>query len=172
MTAPAALPRRAEVAVVGAGLAGLSAAVRLAAAGCDVHVLEASSGAGGRLATEVVDGFVVDRGFQVLNTGYPRVAADLDLDALELGWFRRGAVVRVGDRAHRVLDPRTAPTALSETLRAPVGSLRRKAAVAAFSVRAGYTPVGRRCRLRRPPRRRPCAGPGSALRRWNASSAP
>src|SRR3712207_7399047 len=112
MTAPAALPRRAEVAVVGAGLAGLSAAVRLAAAGCDVHVLEASSGAGGRLATEVVDGFVVDRGFQVLNTGYPRVAADLDLDALELGWFRRGAVVHVGDRAHRVADPRSAPGAV------------------------------------------------------------
>jgi phytoene dehydrogenase-like protein len=143
MSETAAPPPRAEVAVVGAGLAGLSAAVRLAAAGRDVHVVEASQGAGGRLATEVVDGFVVDRGFQVLNTGYPRVAADLDLDALELGWFRRGAVVRVGDRAHRVVDPRAAPTAVPDALRAPVGSLRRKAAVAAFSVRAAYTPVGR-----------------------------
>jgi phytoene dehydrogenase-like protein len=138
-----ALPARVEVAVVGAGLAGLSAAVRLAAAGCDVHVLEASTGAGGRLATEVVDGFVVDRGFQVLNTGYPRVAADLDLDALELGWFRRGAVVHVGDRAHRVADPRSAPGAAADTLRAPIGSVVEKAAVAAFSLRAGYTPVPR-----------------------------
>ena len=139
----AVLPSRVEVAVVGAGLAGLSAAVRLAAAGCDVHVLEASDGAGGRLATEVVDGFVVDRGFQVLNTGYPRVAADLDLDALELGWFRRGAVVRVGDRAHRVVDPRSAPAALPGTLRAPLGSIVEKGALAAFSLRAGYTPVPR-----------------------------
>src|SRR3712207_5420865 len=133
MTAPAALPRRAEVAVVGAGLAGLSAAVRLAGAGRDVHVLEASARAGGRLATEVVDGFVVDRGFQVLNTGYPRVAADLDLDALELGWFRRGAVLHVGDRTHRVADPRSAPGAVADTVRAPIGSVVQKAAVAAYS---------------------------------------
>ena len=68
--------------MVGAGLAGLSAAVRLEAAGCDVHVLDAGAHAGGRLATERIDGFLVDRGFQVLNTGYPR-AADLDLDALD-----------------------------------------------------------------------------------------
>src|SRR6478609_7739105 len=103
-------PARAEVVVVGAGLAGLSAATRLAAAGCDVHVLEAGAHAGGRLASARVDGFVVDRGFQVLNTGYPRVAADLDLPALELGWFWRGAVVRHDGRAHRVVDPRQHPS--------------------------------------------------------------
>lgn len=141
MSAP--LPPRVEVAVVGAGLAGLSAATRLAAAGCDVHVLEAGQHAGGRLATAVVDGFVVDRGFQVLNTGYPRVAADLDLDALELGWFRRGAVVRADGRAYRVVDPRQAPRSAPDALRAPLGSLRQKAALAAFSVRAGWTPVPR-----------------------------
>jgi hypothetical protein len=86
---------------------------------------------------------VVDRGFQVLNTGYPRVAADLDLDALDLGWFRRGAIVHVDGRAHRVIDPRSAPAAAPGTLRAPVGSLAAKAAIAAFSLRAGYTPVPR-----------------------------
>jgi phytoene dehydrogenase-like protein len=135
-------PARAEVAVVGAGLAGLSAAVRLAAAGCDVHVLEAGDRVGGRLSTERVDGFVVDRGFQVLNTGYPR-AADLDLDALELGWFWAGALVRREGRAHRLVDPRRHPGAALGTLRAPVGSLRDKAALAAFSVRAAYAPVPR-----------------------------
>src|SRR3954447_11316579 len=77
------LPRRAEVVVVGAGLAGLSAATRLATAGRDVLVLDAAEHAGGRLATERVDGFVVDRGFQVLNTGYPR-APDLHLAARRL----------------------------------------------------------------------------------------
>ncbi|SEL47926.1 Flavin containing amine oxidoreductase [Blastococcus sp. DSM 46786] len=133
---------RAEVLVVGAGLAGLSAAVRLAAAGVDVHVLEAGDHAGGRLATERIDGFVVDRGFQVFNTGYPR-AADLDLAALELGWFERGAVIRVEGRAHRVVDPRRQPTAVVGTAAAPLGSVREKAALVAFSLRAGYAPVGR-----------------------------
>ncbi|MGY1745578.1 FAD-dependent oxidoreductase [Blastococcus sp. SYSU D00695] len=136
------VPQRAEVVVVGAGLAGLSAAVRLSAAGCDVHVLEAGRHAGGRLATERVDGFVVDRGFQVLNTGYPR-AADLDLPALELGWFWPGAVLRVGGRAHRLVDPRRHPAAALDTLRAPVGSLLAKGAIAAYSAQAGYTPVER-----------------------------
>ncbi|MCF6507008.1 FAD-dependent oxidoreductase [Blastococcus sp. MG754426] len=133
---------RAEVLVVGAGLAGLSAATRLAAAGVDVHVLEASGHTGGRLATERVDGFLVDRGFQVFNTGYPR-AADLDLTALRLGWFERGAVIRVDGRAHRVVDPRRQPTALVGTAAAPLGSLREKAALVAFSLRAGYAPVER-----------------------------
>jgi phytoene dehydrogenase-like protein len=133
-------PAQAEVLVVGAGLAGLSAATRLAASGCDVHVLEAGRHAGGRLATERIDGFVVDRGFQVLNTGYPR-AADLDLDALQLGWFERGAVVRVDGRAYRVVDPRHRPLALPALLTAPLGGVREKAALAAFSVLRGYGPV-------------------------------
>ncbi len=135
-------PARAEVVVVGAGLAGLSAATRLATAGCDVHVLESASYAGGRLATRRVDGFVVDRGFQVLNTGYPR-AADLDLPALRLGWFDRGARIRVDGRSHTVVDPRSAPLATPGTVTAPVGSVREKLALAAFSVRAGWTPVSR-----------------------------
>jgi phytoene dehydrogenase-like protein len=136
------LPARAQVVVVGAGLAGLSAAVRLRAAGVDVHVAEAARHAGGRLATERIDGFVVDRGFQVLNTGYPR-AADLDLAALDLGWFWPGAVVRVDGRASRVVDPRRRPAAALATVRAPLGSPLRKAAIAAYSARAGYTPVPR-----------------------------
>jgi phytoene dehydrogenase-like protein len=136
-------PSHAEVVVVGAGLAGLSAATRLAASECDVRVLEAGGRTGGRLASERIDGFVVDRGFQVLNTGYPRVAADLDLDALHLGWFERGAVIRVDGRAHRIVDPRQRPAAVLGTAGAPIGSLREKFALAAFSLRAGYAPVRR-----------------------------
>jgi len=135
-------PIRAEVVVVGAGLAGLSAATRLADGGCDVLVLEAAPSVGGRLATERIDGFVVDRGFQVLNTGYPRVA-DLDLPPLDLGWFWSGAIVRHEGRAHRVADPRRHPTIALETLRAPIGTLRDDLALAAFSAGAGYLPVRR-----------------------------
>lgn len=136
------LPSRAEVVVVGAGLAGLSAATRLADAGRDVHLVDAAGHAGGRLATERVDGFLVDRGFQVLNTGYPRVA-DLDLPALDLGWFWTGALIRVDGRAHRIVDPRRHPSATIDTVRAPIGTLPRKAAIGAFSARAGYQPVSR-----------------------------
>jgi phytoene dehydrogenase-like protein len=138
---------RAEVVVVGAGLAGLSAATRLQAAGCDVQVLEAGAHVGGRLTTDRIDGFVVDRGFQVLNTGYPR-AADLDLDALDLGWFARGAVVRHGGRAHRVADPRQLPGAAIATLGAPIGNPLQKAALGAFSLRAAYLPVATLARAR------------------------
>jgi phytoene dehydrogenase-like protein len=136
------LPSRAEVVVVGAGLAGLSVATRLAAAGRDVHLLDAADAAGGRLSTTRIDGFLVDRGFQVLNTGYPRVA-DLDLPTLDLGFFWTGAVLRVGRRAHRVVDPRQQPAATLDTLRAPLGGPLRDAALAAFSARAGYLPVAR-----------------------------
>ncbi|RBY89182.1 amine oxidase [Blastococcus sp. TBT05-19] len=136
------MPQRAEVVVVGAGLAGLSAATRLADAGIDVSVLEASGHVGGRVASERVDGFVVDRGFQVFNTGYPR-AADLDLPALQLGFFERGAVVREDGRVHRVVDPRRRPTGVVGTATTPLGSLREKAALAGFALRAGYAPVAR-----------------------------
>jgi phytoene dehydrogenase-like protein len=136
------LPPRAEVVVVGAGLAGLSAATRLAAAGRDVHLVDAADHVGGRLTTTRVDGFTVDRGFQVLNTGYPRVA-DLDLPALDMGWFWTGAVVQGDDGPHRVVDPRQHPGTLLDTVRAPIGSLPRKAALGAFSARAGYLPVRR-----------------------------
>ncbi len=128
--------------MVGAGLAGLSAATRLAAAGCDVHVVEGAGHVGGRLATERIDGFVVDRGFQVLNTGYPRVA-DLDLAALDLGFFLTGARVWVDGRHSAVVDPRSRPLSLPGTATAPIGSLREKAALVAFSLRAGYLPVPR-----------------------------
>ena len=58
-----ALPSSCDVVVVGAGLAGLSAATRLSDAGLDVVVLEASDGVGGRMHTDRVDGFLLDRGF-------------------------------------------------------------------------------------------------------------
>jgi phytoene dehydrogenase-like protein len=60
-----------EVLVVGAGLAGLNAAIYLEAAGVDVTVIESSDRAGGRVASDVIDGFICDRGLQLINTKYP-----------------------------------------------------------------------------------------------------
>ena len=69
----------ADVVIVGAGLAGLACARGLVAAGRSVIVLEASDGVGGRVRTDQVDGFQLDRGFQILLTAYPEVAGQLDL---------------------------------------------------------------------------------------------
>ena len=99
------VPGRADVVVVGAGLAGLVAARTIQAAGLDVIVLEASDGVGGRVRTDIVDGFRLDRGFQVLLTAYPEVARHVDLRALDLRTFEPGAMVWRGRRGWVVSDP-------------------------------------------------------------------
>ena len=59
--------------VIGAGLAGLSAALTLQDAGAEVTLLDSSDRAGGRVASDLIDGFILDRGFQLLNLNYPEV---------------------------------------------------------------------------------------------------
>lgn len=122
-----ALPDRAEVVVVGAGMAGLAAARVLHAAGRDVVVIEASDGVGGRVRTDVVDGYRLDRGFQVLLTAYPELHRQFDVAALRLQRFEPGAVVWHAGAAHRLGDPLRAPRTLPGSLRADVGSLLDKA---------------------------------------------
>lgn len=113
---------RADVVVVGAGLAGLVAARRLAEGGRDVHVLEASDGVGGRVRTDTVEGFRLDRGFQVLLTAYPAVRRWLDLDALDLRPFAPGVVVHRAGRRTRLADPFRAPLAAAASLIGPTVS--------------------------------------------------
>jgi phytoene dehydrogenase-like protein len=127
----------ADVVVVGAGLAGLACARRLARAGVTTTVLEAADGVGGRVRTDRVDGMLLDRGFQVHNTGYPEAVRVLDHDALDLQRFSAGALVRVGDRLRRVGDPRRTPTWAPATVRAPVGSLKDKLLIASLAAQAG-----------------------------------
>ena len=128
--------RVADVVVVGAGLAGLACTRRLVAAGVDVELLEAEPVAGGRVRTDVVDGMLLDRGFQVHNTGYPEAQRVLDHAALELGAFSPGALVRIGDRLHRVGDPRRVPSWAPATIAAPIGSLKDKVLIGAVAARA------------------------------------
>ena len=59
--------------VIGAGLAGLSAALTLQDAGAEVTVLDSSDRPGGRIASDLIDGFILDRGFQLINLNYPEV---------------------------------------------------------------------------------------------------
>jgi phytoene dehydrogenase-like protein len=118
-----------DVVIVGAGLAGLSCARTLTAQGLVVVVLEAADGVGGRVRTDVVDGFQLDRGFQILLTAYPELSRQLDVDALDLQVFDPGSRVWTGSGFATVADPLRRPSALPATLAAPVGSLIDKARV-------------------------------------------
>ncbi|HEX4830544.1 MAG TPA: NAD(P)/FAD-dependent oxidoreductase [Trebonia sp.] len=140
------LPERCDAIVIGGGAAGLAAARHLAAAGAEVLLLEAAGRLGGRIVTDDVDGFRLDRGFQVINTAYPALPRLVDLASLDLRYFDH-AVLLGGDgasgggprlladpRRHpgaralwRALDPRSAPV--------PAAGLAR---LALLSARLGY----------------------------------
>jgi phytoene dehydrogenase-like protein len=130
MEPSASLPDRVDVAVVGGGLAGLSAARTLQAAGRSVVVLEVSDGVGGRVRTDVVDGFRLDRGFQVLLTAYPEVARQLDLAALNPCAFEPGSMVWLGRRRYTIGDPTRRPGMLVASALAPIGSVTDKVRLA------------------------------------------
>lgn len=125
--------------MIGAGLAGLAAAVEVSGNGHDVVVLEASDGPGGRVRTDEVDGFRLDRGFQILLTAYPEAQDLLDYGELDLRPFSPGALVRFDDRFHLVADPLRSPAKLLDTVRSPIGSPIDKARILALrqAVRRG-----------------------------------
>ena len=118
-----------EVLIVGAGLAGLSAAIHLEAAGVEVTLIESSDRAGGRVASDVIDGFICDRGFQLINARYPALQ---DLNILqELDFIEAPRVIEVslGDRRHVIGDPRQVPwTALDKA----TGTIPEKIALLRF----------------------------------------
>jgi len=128
-----------DVVVVGAGLAGLAAARVLQQAGRTVRLIEASDGIGGRVRTDHVDGFQLDRGFQVLLTAYPEARRQLDYDALRLCAFEPGALVHRDGRFNTVGDPFRRPTTALPTALARIGSIPDKLRIAALRrrVRSG-----------------------------------
>jgi phytoene dehydrogenase-like protein len=122
-----------EVVVVGAGLAGLACARRLAASGVAVTVLEAADGVGGRVRTDVVDGFRCDRGFQLLNPAYPEARRVLDLRSLRLRPLPVGVVVATAAGRRLLTDPlRTPPSRLPRSVAGALATVRSPREVAAF----------------------------------------
>ncbi|WP_405618867.1 FAD-dependent oxidoreductase [Streptomyces sp. NBC_01508] len=91
----------ADVVIIGAGIAGLSAAHQLTRAGVTVTVLEAAPYIGGRMATEHLDGFRLDRMGQLLNTSYPELLRTPALRDASLRTFSPGVLVHSEGRWHR-----------------------------------------------------------------------
>ncbi|WP_069802276.1 NAD(P)/FAD-dependent oxidoreductase [Thermogemmatispora onikobensis] len=107
--------------VVGAGLAGLTCARHLSRAGLSVLVLEAADRPGGRVSTDRhPEGFLLDRGFQVLFTAYPAVQRELDLAALRPRRFLPGALLVKGGRRYPLADPRRQPGWLAASTSNPL----------------------------------------------------
>ena len=131
-----------DVVIVGAGLAGLACARTLAAAGIGVQVLEASDGVGGRVRSDYVDGFILDRGFQILLTAYPELYRWFELDQFDLRKFQPGATIWTGQDFCTVGDPLRSPRDLPSTVFAPIGSITDKLRLLKLiaSVRRGSVP--------------------------------
>jgi len=94
-----------RVAVAGAGLAGLVSALELGSSGHEVTVYETNDEVGGRVRSTRRDGFVFDRGFQVLFTAYPEARRYLDYDALDLRAYSPGARIASDDGVSTLTDP-------------------------------------------------------------------
>ena len=119
------------VVVIGAGLAGLSAAIQIETKGLDVTVIEASDRAGGRVTSDLIDGFICDRGFQLINSKYPALQ---ELDVIkEIDFVSAPRVIEVaiGHNRHSIGDPRQVPlTALNRV----TGTIAEKLALLRFIV--------------------------------------
>ncbi|WP_017731964.1 NAD(P)/FAD-dependent oxidoreductase [Nafulsella turpanensis] len=130
-----------DVIIVGAGLSGLTAALELQKAGKKVVVLEAEDKPGGRVSTEKVDGFLLDKGFQVMLTAYPETQKYLDYRKLRLRQFIPGAILLKEGTKHKVADPRRVPSLFISTLLSPAGTFSDKMKLLWLSQRLQSKPI-------------------------------
>jgi phytoene dehydrogenase-like protein len=121
-----------DVVIVGAGLSGLCCAQHVQRQNRSLLVLESSDAVGGRIRTDSVDGFQLDRGFQVFLSSYPEARQMLDFDALDLHRFEPGALVRYQGRFFRLTDPWRNPLRAIGSAFSPIGSFRDKLRVGAL----------------------------------------
>ncbi|MFE9133045.1 NAD(P)/FAD-dependent oxidoreductase [Streptomyces sp. NPDC007355] len=131
-----------DVLVVGAGVAGLACARDLLAAGVGVRVVEAGDEVGGRMRSDRVEGFVVDRGFQVFNTSYPQVRRRLPLRDLRLRPFTPGVLIHDPAGRLRFTDPARRPRTLPDLLPGRLAGPRDLAALGLLSARDMLAPPG------------------------------
>jgi protoporphyrinogen oxidase len=131
-----------DVLIIGAGLAGLTAAKVLKTAGKSVRILEATDAVGGRVKTDEVDGFLLDRGFQVLLTAYPETKRFLDYKALDLRRFDPGALILNKNGTMSIGDPIRQPRSLISTLLSPAGTIADKLRMLGLKMKLARKSIG------------------------------
>lgn len=123
-------PKSTGVIVIGAGLAGLAAATHLNSHNIPFLLLEASDAVGGRVRTDAVDGFLLDRGFQIFITAYPEAQKLLHYPSLNLRNFYSGARVYYNSQFHTVSNPLRHFWDSIQSLANPIGSVFDKLLIA------------------------------------------
>lgn len=115
--------------VIGGGLAGISAALTLQDAGESVELYEASDDLGGRVRSDYIDGYILDRGFQLINSGYSELKRLKVIPEIDFCKAERTVDVVTPFGISSIGDPRLHPL---QALRSPLGSLAEKIAVLKF----------------------------------------
>ena len=115
-----------KIYIIGAGVSGLVAAQVLENKGYHPIILEASDRAGGRVKTDITEGFQLDHGFQVLLSSYPAAQKYLDFKALKLQELKPGAVIFNNGKQQIIGDPLRAISTLFSTLFSGVGTFSDK----------------------------------------------
>jgi len=115
-----------KIHIVGAGISGLIAATVLEKNGLFPVIIESTDRVGGRVKTDIVDGYQLDHGFQVLLTAYPAAQKYLNLEALQLQSFIPGASIFKNGKQQIIGDPLRDKSLLLSTVFARVGTLSDK----------------------------------------------
>ena len=121
--------------IIGGGISGLIAARVLEEHGLSGTIIEATDRLGGRVKTDVVDGYSLDHGFQVLLTAYPAAKKYLDFDALALQEFLPGSAIFKNGKQKIIGDPLRNLSLLIPTLFSEIGTVNDKLKILALNRR-------------------------------------